>query len=199
MAVLREITPRGADRVVAAGADLEPDRSAALRQAGVAMQWVDARKALVTDDGHPAATPLQEATRVATAREVRPVLDRGEVAVLGGFIGATVEGVTTTLGRGGSDLSGSVIGAALQAREIQIWTDVDGMLTADPRVVSGAQVVPAPVVRRSVRIGVFRRQGASSEHDPSRRATGFPSASSTRSGPKVRQPDYAGGTGQQAR
>ena len=56
------------------------------------MQWVDARKVLVTDDGHPAATPLQEATRVAPEREVRPVLDRGEVAVLGGFIGATVEG-----------------------------------------------------------------------------------------------------------
>ncbi len=142
VAVLREITPRGADRVVAAG-ELMSSRivSAALRHAGVAVQWVDARRALVTDDGHPAATPLQDATRAATEREVRPVLDRGEVAVLGGFIGATVEGVTTTLGRGGSDLSGSVIGAALHAREIQIWTDVDGMLTADPRVVSGAQVV----------------------------------------------------------
>ena len=143
VAVLRELTPRGADRVVAAG-ELLSSRivSAALANAGVPARWVDARRTMVTDDGHPAATPIARRHASRGEREIRPLLDRGEVAVLGGFIGATADGVTTTLGRGGSDLSGSIIGAALQAREIQIWTDVDGMLTADPRVVSGAQVVP---------------------------------------------------------
>jgi aspartate kinase len=69
---------------------------------------------------------------------VQPVLDRGEVAVVGGFAGATIQGITTTLGRGGSDYSAALLGAALDAGEIQIWTDVDGMLTADPRVVPTA-------------------------------------------------------------
>ena len=141
VAVLRELTPRGADRVVAAG-ELMSSRivAAALGRAGA--QWVDARRVVVTDGRHPAAAPLVDETRSGAEREIRPVLDRGAVAVLGGFIGATTEGITTTLGRGGSDLSGSVIGAAMHAREIQIWTDVDGMLTADPRVVTGARVVP---------------------------------------------------------
>ena len=142
VAVLRELTPRGADRVVASG-ELMSSRivAAALRSAGVPASWVDARRTVVTDHLHPAATPRLEETRTAAAREVSPVLERGEVAVLGGFVGATTEGITTTLGRGGSDLSGSVIGAAMHAREIQIWTDVDGMLTADPRVVGQAQLV----------------------------------------------------------
>ena len=143
VAVLRELTPRGSDRVVAAGESLSSRIvAAALSAAGVAAMWVDARQVLVTDDAHPAALPLAAETAAAAARELQPVLDRGEVAVLGGFIGATRDGITTTLGRGGSDLSASVIGAALRASEIQIWTDVDGMLTADPRVVAGAEVVP---------------------------------------------------------
>jgi aspartate kinase len=143
VAVLRELTPRGADRVIAAG-ELMSSRivAASLLRAGVPAEWVDARQTVVTDDGYPAAAPLTEPTRAAAAREILPVLNRGAVAVLGGFIGATAEGITTTLGRGGSDLSGALVGAALHAREIQIWTDVDGMLTADPRVIAGAQLVP---------------------------------------------------------
>lgn len=141
VAVLRELTPRGADRVLAAG-ELMSSRIVAAAFGHAAAQWIDARRVVVTDDRHPAATPSVEDTRSAAEREIRPVLDRGEIAVLGGFIGATADGITTTLGRGGSDLSGSVIGAAMHAREIQIWTDVDGMLTADPRVVAGARVVP---------------------------------------------------------
>ena len=142
VAVLRELTPRGEDRVVASG-ELMSSRivAAALAAAGHHAAWVDARRVVVTDDSHP-AVPLIDETRAAAEREVRPSIDGGAIAVIGGFIGATADGITTTLGRGGSDLSGSVIGAALHAREIQIWTDVDGMLTADPRVVDGAQVVP---------------------------------------------------------
>jgi aspartate kinase len=142
VAVLRELTPRGTDRVAAAG-ELMSSRiaAAALGQAGVPARWVDARKAIVTDDAHPAAAPLMKETRVSIAREIRPVIQNGQVAVLGGFVGATADGITTTLGRGGSDYSASVVGAALHASEIQIWTDVDGMLTADPRVVTNAQLV----------------------------------------------------------
>ena len=137
VAVLRELTPRGEDRVVAAG-ELMSSRIVAAALGGT---WVDARRAVVTDDRHP-AVPLLPDTRAVAEREIQPILDRGGIPVLGGFVGATAEGITTTLGRGGSDLSGSVVGAALRAREIQIWTDVDGMLTADPRVVNGAQLVP---------------------------------------------------------
>ena len=142
VAVLRELTPRGEDRVVATG-ELLSSRivAAALTAAGHPASWVDARRVIVTDDRHP-AIPMLDATRAAAERELRGTVDGGTIAVMGGFIGATAEGITTTLGRGGSDLSGSVVGAALHAREIQIWTDVDGMLTADPRVVEGAQLVP---------------------------------------------------------
>jgi aspartate kinase len=143
VAVLRELTPRGTDRVTATG-ELMSSRilASALAMAGPSSTWVDARRVLVTDDAHPAALPLLENTRECATRDILPVLDRKNVAVLGGFVGATEGGITTTLGRGGSDLSASVIGAALHASEIQIWTDVDGMLTADPRVVDSAEVVP---------------------------------------------------------
>ena len=143
VAVLRELTPRGSDRVAAAG-ELMSSRmvAAALSAAGTPATWVAATRVLITDDGHPAALPLVDETRRSATRELQPVLEGGDVAVVGGFVGATAEGITTTLGRGGSDLSASVIGAALHAREIQIWTDVAGMLTADPRVVEGTEVVP---------------------------------------------------------
>lgn len=141
VAVLREISPRGVDRVAAAGELMSSRILAALLDArGVRATWVDPRLALVTNDAFGAAAPL-EATRDAVAREVRPVLDDGCVAVIGGFVGATRDGIPTTLGRGGSDYSAAIFGAALDAREIQIWTDVDGMLTADPRIVAGAQPV----------------------------------------------------------
>ncbi len=143
VAVLRELTPRGADRVSAAG-ELMSSRilAGALSASGVPASWADPRKLVVTDDSHPAAIPLPRETRAAALRELGPVIEAGDVAVVGGFVGATIDGITTTLGRGGSDFSASLIGAAVNAREIQIWTDVDGMLTADPRVVDGAEVVP---------------------------------------------------------
>jgi aspartate kinase len=142
VAVLRELTPRGADRVAAAG-ELMSSRivAAALRCAGLPARWIDARRALVTDSRSP-ALPVIDATRTAATVEMAPALAAGEVPVTGGFVGATGEGITTTLGRGGSDYSGAVFGAALDACEIQIWTDVDGMLTADPRLVADAHVVP---------------------------------------------------------
>jgi aspartate kinase len=115
---------------------------AALADAGVAAVWVDARRAIVTDDHFTAAAPLGPETDAGVAREVRPLVDAGQVPVMGGYVAATRDGIMTTLGRGGSDYSAAIVGAALGAAEIQIWTDVDGMMTADPRLVAASRVVP---------------------------------------------------------
>ena len=143
MSILREASPRARDSVAATGELLSSRMVAsALEAAGIAAAWVDARKSLVTDAEYNAAAPLQAETAIAAARELGPALAAGRVPVVGGFVGATRDGITTTLGRGGSDYSAAIFGAALGAAEIQIWTDVDGMLTADPRVVEAPQVVP---------------------------------------------------------
>jgi aspartate kinase len=140
--VLHELTPRGTDRVAAAG-ELMSSRivAALLNRTGISARWVDPRRTLVTDANFGAATPLP-ATVEAVGREIGPVLASGAVAVIGGYIGASEDGITTTLGRGGSDYSAAIVGAALDASEIQIWTDVDGMLTGDPRVIPDARPVP---------------------------------------------------------
>jgi len=96
----------------------------------------------VTDDHHGNANPLAREVTARTQAELDPLLRTNRVPVLGGFIGATLEGVTTTLGRGSSDYSATLIGAALHADEIQIWTDVDGVQTADPKLVPGTRTVP---------------------------------------------------------
>ncbi len=103
---------------------------------------VDARRCIITDDEHGCATPLMTETVSSARTQLEPLIASGCTPVLGGFIGATVDGVTTTLGRGGSDYTAALIGAALEAKEIQIWTDVPGVLTADPRLVATARTVP---------------------------------------------------------
>jgi aspartate kinase len=143
LAVLREVSPRTLD-VIAAMGELLSSRlvTAALVQAGLPAEWVDARRAIVTDDDHTRAVPKMRETKAALRASVLPLLDAGKIPVLGGFVGATPEGHTTTLGRGGSDYSGALVGAGIDAAEIQIWTDVDGMLTADPRVIAAPRLVP---------------------------------------------------------
>ncbi|MFO7694459.1 MAG: aspartate kinase [Vicinamibacterales bacterium] len=140
--LLKACPPPACDAIVARG-ELASSRLAAaiLKDAGVPAEWVDARHAVVTDSRHQQASPLAAASTARLARTVRPLVDRGAVPVLGGFVGSTADGVTTTLGRGGSDYSASLVGACLGASEIQIWTDVDGMLTADPRLFSRARAV----------------------------------------------------------
>lgn len=112
-----------------------------LEQHGVNASYVDARRCLITDQEHGSARPLLEETRRRTRAEVWSFLEKKKVPVLGGFIGATMNGVTTTLGRGSSDYSATLFSAALGARETQIWTDVDGVMTADPRLVQSASTV----------------------------------------------------------
>jgi aspartate kinase len=130
------------DAVVSFGEILSSTLMAAvLNQRGVKAQQVDARRCIITDEVHTCAAPLLRETFARTEDELRPLLDRGVVPVLGGFIGSTLQGITTTLGRGGSDYTAALIGAALSVAEIQIWTDVTGVLTADPRVVPEAQTI----------------------------------------------------------
>jgi aspartate kinase len=143
LGVLREVSPRWMDAIAAVG-EIASSRiiAAALSSHGLAASWVDARKVIVTTSEHMAAPPLFPETKLALGAVVDPLLAARRIPVLGGFVGATRDGVTTTLGRGGSDYSAALVGSSLGASEIQIWTDVDGMLTADPRIVSGVQVVP---------------------------------------------------------
>jgi aspartate kinase len=143
LAVIREVSPRSRDAVLAVG-EVVSSRivAAAFEHCGMPAAWVDARTVLVTDAEHTAAAPDMEATRTRTIERIAPAVREGRVAVLGGFIGATPAGITSTLGRGGSDYSAAIFGASLDADEIQIWTDVDGMLTADPRIVPEPRLVP---------------------------------------------------------
>jgi aspartate kinase len=143
LGVLREVSLRTLD-VIAALGELLSSRivAAALAHAGLPGEWVDARRAIVTNDDHTRAAPLMRETAAALRAVVTPLVEAGRVPVLGGFVGATADGHTTTLGRGGSDYSGAIVGAGIGAGEIQIWTDVDGMLTADPRIIPRPRLVP---------------------------------------------------------
>jgi aspartate kinase len=115
---------------------------AAFRKLGLPAEHLDARQVMITDGAHTRAEPQVDAISEAAQRLVLPIVRAGRIPVMGGFIGSVQgTGVTTTLGRGGSDYSASLVGAALQAEAIEIWTDVDGMLTADPRVVPAARLI----------------------------------------------------------
>jgi aspartate kinase len=130
------------DAIAACGEDLSAPLVAAVLVAhGVPAVPVDARRCIVTDDVHGGATALQPETSRRAAAELSPHLEAGRVPVVGGFVGATAGGITTTLGRGGSDVTAALLGAAIDAREVQIWTDVPGVLTADPRVVPEARTI----------------------------------------------------------
>ncbi len=130
------------DEVVSFGERLSSSLLAEiLQQKGLNARQVDARRCIITNEDHTSAAPLMQQTFAHTQAELRPVLESGVVPVLGGFIASTTNGATTTLGRGGSDYTAALLGAALNVDELQIWTDVTGVLTADPRVVPEAQTI----------------------------------------------------------
>jgi aspartate kinase len=142
IAVLGEVTVRGLDTVASFGEQLSSTILAAvLRDRGVRAEAIHAAEVVVTDDQFGQAAPLMGRTRDRLQRRVLPLIDRGVVPVITGFIGATERGVTTTLGRGGSDFSAAIIGAGLDADEVWIWSDVDGILTADPNIVPQARTL----------------------------------------------------------
>jgi aspartate kinase len=143
LSVLGHFTPRSLDAVAAFGEQLSSLMvTAAFHKAGLPVVHVDARKVMITDDQFTRAEPQPDAIADAARQHLLPIIREGRVPVLGGYIGSSINGgITTTLGRGGSDYSASLIGAALKADGIEIWTDVDGMLTADPRVVPSARTI----------------------------------------------------------
>jgi aspartate kinase len=151
-----ETSPRTLD-VVASTGELLNSRliAAAMVNAGLPGEWVDARAAIVTNDEYTRAVPISHKTNAALKATVGALVAAGRVPVMGGFVGATADGHTTTLGRGGSDYSGALVGAGIGAREIQIWTDVDGMLTADPRVVTNPRLVPALSFAEAAELAYF--------------------------------------------
>ena len=143
VAVLGEATSRSIDRAISCGEPLVAALMAArLRAIGCPATAVDPRELIITDDQFQDAAPLLEETKARAGERLAPLLERGDTPVVGGFIGATTTGVTTTLGRGGSDFSAAILGHALDADEVVIWTDVDGVMTADPRLVGDARVIP---------------------------------------------------------
>jgi aspartate kinase len=139
LAAIGEFSPRTQDLIASYGEVLSSlivvDR---MKRQGLDAVHVDARQCLVTDDRFGKASPLLDLTTSRLEEAARPHLNAGRLIVMGGYIGSTLSGSTTTLGRGGSDYSAAIAGVALNAQEIQIWTDVDGMMTADPRIVPGA-------------------------------------------------------------
>jgi aspartokinase/homoserine dehydrogenase 1 len=142
LSMVRELTPRLLDAVAGTGEMMSaPVLAAAIRAQGGRAEVVEATGLVVTDEQFGAAEPLMEATRERSTERLVPLLDAGVVPVVTGFVGATEEGVTTTLGRGGSDYSATIIGAALEADEVWIWTDVDGVMTANPSDVPEARTL----------------------------------------------------------
>ncbi len=142
IALLGEITPRAKDKVTAIGEKLSSVLFAySMMMRAVPGEHVDSEEVVITDDRFGEASPLMEETRAAAHRVLLPLAERKLIPVMGGFIGRTRDGATTTLGRGGSDYSAAIVGAAVGADEIQIWTDVDGMMTCDPRLIPGAKVI----------------------------------------------------------
>src|SRR6266404_1396395 len=139
VSTLGELTPRTQDAVVSFGERLSSVIvAAALRARAISAELVDSRGFIVTDDRFTKAAPLMEATAKRTREGILPLIEAGRVPVAQGFIGSTADGVTTTIGRGGSDYTAALIGAVLGAEAIEIWTDVDGLMPADPRIVPGA-------------------------------------------------------------
>jgi aspartate kinase len=143
IAVLGELTPRGLDVVSSLGERLSaPIVAAMLNDLETPAEAVEATVFIITDDHHGGASPLLELTRERAREYLLPCLANGKIPVVTGFIGATASGEITTLGRGGSDYTAAILGQCLDSEEVWIWTDVDGVMTADPRIVPDARTLP---------------------------------------------------------
>lgn len=154
--LLRELTPRTLDAISGLGERLcAPIVAAALLEVGVASEALEATELVVTDSYHGAAEPWLDLTRARCQARILPILEAGIVPVMTGFIGASEEGVLTTLGRGGSDYSATILGAGLDASEVVIWSDVPGLLTADPRLVPEAVTIAEISHREAAELAYF--------------------------------------------
>jgi len=156
IAVLGEVTPRACDAVASLGERMSaPLLAAVLEAQGVPAQAVDAAELIVTDAAFQNAQPDLAASTPRIQERLRPLLAQGITPVVTGFIGATPEGITTTLGRGGSDFTAALLGAALEAAEVHIYTDVDGVMSADPRIVPDARTLPRLSYREVAELAYF--------------------------------------------
>lgn len=151
VALLRELSPRSMDAIASLGERLSTRIFAALLEGA----WVDARTVVRTDAVFGEAAPQPAAIRALAAQHIGPLLGPGRAVVTQGYIGATEDGLTTTLGRGGSDYSAALFGAALGAAEVQIWTDVEGVLTCDPRIVPEALPIPQLSFAEAAELAAF--------------------------------------------
>jgi bifunctional aspartokinase / homoserine dehydrogenase 1 len=155
-ALLRELSPRTLDTISSLGERLSaPLVCASVKDRGLESESVEATELIVTDEFHGGAEPLMDHTRGRSQTRILPLLEKGIVPIVTGFLGATLAGELTTLGRGGSDYSATILGAALHADEVIIWTDVDGVLSADPRLVGEAQVIPEISYREAAELAYF--------------------------------------------
>jgi aspartate kinase len=155
LAVLGELTPRSIDAISSYGERLSSlIVTLAFRHFGMNAAHVDSRRVIVTDHRHTQAAPLFAETYRRLSQTI-PALAENQVVVMGGFIASSEDGVTTTLGRGGSDYTASIVGAGIGAEEIQIWTDVDGMLTADPTILRDGHRVKAISFAEAAELAYF--------------------------------------------
>lgn len=151
-----ELSPRTTDFVLSFGEVLNSRQvAAAFSAAGLDAELIDAREVIVTDATHTRAVPLFEESDLRLRQRLQPLLDAGRVPVMGGFIGATRDGIPTTIGRGGSDFSAAIVGAALDSGRIEIWTDVDGMMTTDPNLCPGARRIKVISFNEAAELAYF--------------------------------------------
>jgi aspartate kinase len=152
----RRLSPGELDAVAGRG-ELWSSRlvAAAMAGAGLEVDWVDIRPILVTDGRFGRATPYTQVLNKRARDHLKPLAEAGRIPVTQGFIGATATGVATTLGRGGSDFTAALLGAALSAERVEIWTDVDGLMTADPRIVPSARTLAAASYDEAAELATF--------------------------------------------
>ncbi len=142
LAAVHELTARGSDYLLSFGESISSTIVAdAFAARGLNAAWVDSRECLVTDASYTRAVPQLTETRERANKKIKPLISNKKIPVMGGFIAATAEGIPTTLGRGGSDYSAAIMGAVLDADRIEIWTDVEGMMTTDPRLCPSARTI----------------------------------------------------------
>jgi len=156
LAVLGELTPRSTDAISSFGERMSSYITAlALESQGVDSVRIDSRDVMLTDGRHDGAAPLIAPTQERLEQQVAPLVEQGKVVVMGGFIASSEKGATTTLGRGGSDFTASLVGAMLGAEEGQIWTDVDGVMTADPTMVDDAHRIRIMTFAEAAELAYF--------------------------------------------
>jgi bifunctional aspartokinase / homoserine dehydrogenase 1 len=167
--LLKSATPQVMDMVLPLGEQISAQMFVAcLQQLGTRAEFIDSTRVLVTDDKFGDAAPDMDSTRQRCDEVLRPLLNRGAIPVVMGYSGATLSGQSTTLGRGGSDYSATILGAAMNADEVWIWTDVDGVLTADPRVCPDARTLPEITFAEAIELSYY---GAKVIHRKSIRPT----------------------------